>query len=144
MEQWKKIIGYEKYEISTLGNVRSNNGKTSIIRKQQIHWTGYPIVQLCKTENGKEKRKTMRVHRLIAEAFIPNPYNLKEVDHIDKNRANNDISNLRWCNHSQNNQNKNKQSNNKSGTIGVSWDKRYKKWTARIKTNKQVLRLFYQ
>ena len=133
MEIWKDIENYEDYEISNLGIIRSK--KRSIIMKQRLHWTGYPIVGFRKIVDGKSKMKIFRVHRLLASAFIPNPNSLPEVDHIDNNRSNNALTNLRWCNHSQNNMHRTKQSNNKSGIIGVSWDKKYKKWTARIKVD---------
>lgn len=51
------------------------------------------------SDNGKNK--TYFVHRLVAAAFIPNPDNLPEIDHIDGNRANNDATNLRWCTRSK-------------------------------------------
>lgn len=134
MEQWKEIKGYEDYQISTLGKVKTTKGKEEKIMKQRICLKGYPFVGLRRIEKGKSKSRCFRIHRLLAEAFIPNPNNLKEVDHIDRDRKNYNINNLRWCSHSQNNQNKNRQSNNKSGIIGVSWDKTNNKWTARIKT----------
>lgn len=60
--------------------------------KQRINADGYP----CVTLGDNEHRTVKRVHRIIAEAFIPNPYSLPEVDHIDNNKTNNDVSNLRW------------------------------------------------
>ena len=93
MENWKFINA--NYEVSDKGNIKSVNyrgtGK-SAIRKQSISKNGYMRVIL--SDNGKNK--TYFVHRLVAAAFIPNPENLPEIDHIDGNRANNHADNLRW------------------------------------------------
>ena len=90
-EVWKKIPNYENYDVSNLGKIR--NSKTSILRKTSIFRTGYEMVVLFK--NGK--RKNCSVHRLVAEAFIPNPNNLPEVNHKDEIKTNNFVDNLEWC-----------------------------------------------
>lgn len=99
-EIWKSIAGYEGlYEVSTEGNVRSLKfGKTRIL-KPQDNGTGYLHVKLCK--DGKVKN--MRVHRLVAQAFLPNPLNLETVNHKDENKANNSASNLEWMSQADNN-----------------------------------------
>ena len=93
MENWKFINA--NYEVSDKGNIKSVNyrgtGK-SAIRKQSISKNGYMRVIL--SDNGKNK--TYFVHRLVAAAFIPNPDNFPEIDHIDGDRANNHADNLRW------------------------------------------------
>lgn len=81
MENWKSIKDYEGlYEISDWGNVRSLNygrtGKTKLLKPVK-NINGYLFVRLCK--DGKRKYKY--VHRLVAEAFLPNPLNLPEVNH---------------------------------------------------------------
>lgn len=95
-EIWKNIPNYEGYQVSNLGRIKSL--KTNIIRKIQINRRGYQHVKLNK--NGQYK--LLRVHRLVAQAFIPNPHNYEDVDHIDENQQNNNVNNLRWCTHSQN------------------------------------------
>lgn len=101
MEIWKDISGYEcKYKISNYGRIKSlNYGKTQKekIRKTQLN-KGYAKVNLSK--NGKVKHYL--VHRLVAEAFIPNPNNLTEINHKDENKENNHVSNLEWCTHKYN------------------------------------------
>ena len=97
-EVYKVIDGYDNYEISNLGNVR--NRKTGRILKHKIDTNGYYCVGLSPT-NGK--RKTSVIHRLIALNFIPNPNNKRCVDHIDRNKLNNDLRNLRWVSSSENN-----------------------------------------
>ena len=100
MEQWKRIVydGVEyDYEVSTEGNVR--NVKTGHILKPFDDSRGYLRVGLGR---NRAKKKIVRVHRLVATAFIPNPDNLPEVDHIDRNPHNNCVENLRWVSHKQN------------------------------------------
>lgn len=97
MEIWKDIEGYEDlYEVSDEGRVR--NKKTGRILKPGKDSCGYPQVILCKDGTTR----SFSVHRLVAKAFIPNPDNKPEVDHIDKNRSNNNVDNLRWVNHQEN------------------------------------------
>lgn len=105
-EIWKPVVGYEGwYEVSSLGRVRSVShtldcaGRFKVfhkgkILKQQanIRW-GYMSVYLSK--NGERKR--VRVNRIVAIAFLPNPNNLPEVNHKDEDRKNNRVDNLEWC-----------------------------------------------
>ena len=98
MEIWKKIKGFENYEISNLGRVKSNNLKKEKILKFRITKTGYYRVMLQKNCFKKE----LLVHRLVAEAFIPNKENKKEVNHIDLNKSNNRVENLEWTTRSEN------------------------------------------
>jgi len=88
-EEWSVVNDYENYEVSSLGKVR--NKTTGRLLKQSNHG-GYMIVGLCK--NGK--CKCIPVHRLICIAFIPNPENKPQVNHKDKNRNNNCVTNLEW------------------------------------------------
>ena len=102
-ELWKDIDGYEGlYQVSNLGNVKSLNynrtGKERIL-KPGNNGLGYLNVLLCK--NGKTK--TFKIHRLVANAFIPNPYNKPEVNHKDENKTNNCVDNLEWMTSKENN-----------------------------------------
>ena len=109
-EEWRDIAGFEDlYQVSDKGRVRSKTRRVRFgnrwrvaegrILKQSTDAYGYNIVILS---NGAKCRKTSKVHRLVAQAFIPNPENLDVVDHIDCNKQNNDVSNLRWCTSAQN------------------------------------------
>lgn len=110
-EIWKDIKGYEgKYQVSNLGRVRSampritshTKDKDGILRQACNH-RGYMNVLLY--GNGGYSKRNCRhyaVHRLVAEAFIPNPLNLPEVNHIDENVQNNRVENLEWCTRQQN------------------------------------------
>ena len=98
-EIWKDIKGYEKlYQVSNLGRVRSfprkyaNYGNEIKILKG-LNNRGYLRVSLSK--NGK--CKMFSIHRLVAEAFIPNPNNYSCVNHKDENPSNNNVKNLEWC-----------------------------------------------
>lgn len=97
-EIWKPIKGYEsRYAVSSKGKVM--NLETGRILKNRINTHGYAIVGLF---NGNGKRKKIMVHRLIAEAFIPNPLGLPQINHLDEDKTNNNVTNLEWCTASQN------------------------------------------
>ena len=99
-EVWKPVPGYKSlYDASNFGRVRSLKfGKIRIL-KQLKHNCGYLKVLLYK--DGKGKR--FFVHRLVAEAFIPNPDNLPQVNHINEIKTDNSAWNLEWCDVSYNN-----------------------------------------
>jgi len=92
----KQIGEFENYSINIDGSIYSKKHKRFLNPYKDKH--GYLIIDLFKDK----KRNTKKVHRLLAEVFIPNPNNLKEVNHIDGNKSNNDISNLEWCDRSSN------------------------------------------
>lgn len=96
-EEYKDIPNYEGiYQVSNKGNVK--NILTKNILKIFVNHQGYAQVTLCK--NGKVK--LYRVHRLVGESFIENPFNKTQINHIDGNKLNNCSDNLEWCCQSEN------------------------------------------
>ena len=128
-EEYKTVDDFEDYEVSNYGNVK--NKKTGRILKQGLNKWGYYIVGLSK--NGI--RVTCKVHRLIGLSFIPNPEEKKCIDHIDRNKINNVVQNLRWATHSENNTNITTRKDNTSTHTGVIYHKRLKKWQVSICIN---------
>ena len=96
MRIFKPIPSHPRYEISVDGIVR--NGTTKAIKSQYIGYTGYYMV----SASYQHKSKPLRVHRLLAEVYIPNPKNLPEINHKNGIRTDNSIDNLEWCSHAEN------------------------------------------
>lgn len=134
-EEWKEIEGFENYLISNLGNIYSEYSLKPV--KARIDKNGYKRVDLRKDNT----RYTHRVHRLIAIAFIANPENKPFIDHINNDRLDNRIENLRWATNQENTFNSQISKNNTSGIKGVSYNKRDKKWIARITINGKVIHI---
>ena len=127
VEVWRSIDGYDNYAVSSFGRVK--NVKTGKILKARNDKYGYLRVNLYEYR----VMKTHKIHKLVANAFIDNPNNKQCVDHIDNNKANNHISNLRFATYKENNQNSSISTRNTSGCKGISWNKKAKKWNAKIK-----------
>lgn len=119
IEKWRDILGYEGYyQISNYGRVRSldryviankNGGKKLLkgrfmkltkVKGRENDTSKYYVVNLRKCGENK----VCLVHRLVAEAFLENPFNLPEVNHKDGNKEHNFVNNLEWCTYSENNQ----------------------------------------
>ena len=109
-EKWKPVVGYEGfYEVSDTGKIKTlgrtiqqKDGRTRTIKskvmKDRTNNRGYHIISL----NTGNSKKDHLVHRLVAMAFLPNPDNLEQVNHIDGNKDNNSVSNLEWCDQTHN------------------------------------------
>jgi hypothetical protein len=95
-EKWKTIPDYNNYEISNFGQIR--NKKKQILKKRILS-SGYETIGIYL---APLVRKFHFVHRLVAQTFIPNPENLAYVNHKDRNKSNNKVTNLEWINHSMN------------------------------------------
>lgn len=99
---WKDIIGWEKYyEINEHGDVRNKLTKHLVIGDKNS--IGYMRVCLYNKNHNPKKQRFFR-HRLVATYFIQNPYNLPEVNHLDTDITNNDVSNLEWVTRNENEQ----------------------------------------
>lgn len=96
-EEWRPVVGFEGlYEVSSLGNVKSlcaGRWKSTMMRKPVPDVHGYQTVNLKK--DGKYKN--VKIHRLVAMAFLDNPNEWPEVNHKDEDKTNNRVENLEWC-----------------------------------------------
>lgn len=98
---WKEILGYEgRYEVNQLGQIKAT--KSGKILSPQLGSNGYYKIGLRKLAGGNKVREIL--HRLVAKAFIPNPHNKPQVNHIDGNKLNNNACNLEWVTASENSQ----------------------------------------
>lgn len=95
-EIFKPIKGYRNYEVSNVGRIK--NIKTGKVLKPSDDKDGYQVV--CLSENRKQR--ILKVHRLVAKAFIPNRKQLPQVNHLDGVKSNNKVNNLEWLTHKDN------------------------------------------
>jgi hypothetical protein len=110
-EEWRDITGYEgKYQVSNLGRVKSlsritKNGSTEYRRKEKILKLHLDKKGYLRTRIYGDDIKgiTVKIHRLVADTFIPNPNNLPTVNHLDEIKNNNFVENLEWCSYRENN-----------------------------------------
>lgn len=95
-EEWKPAPGFEQdYEVSNCGRIRSHRkGRVRVLKPILEKWNGYFTVSLFDVDGRMHK---VKVHRLVAIAFIPNPQGYSCVNHKDENKTNNDVENLEWC-----------------------------------------------
>lgn len=109
-EIWKDIKGYESlYQVSNLGRVKSLARK--VIKKNYVSFKKERILKQQTDRYGYKKVilqrnyqiKTFSIHRLVAEAFLENPYNLPQINHKDENKENNCVLNLEYCDSKYNN-----------------------------------------
>ena len=105
--EWMPVFGASRYEISRIGSIRSV--ATKKLMTMQTTRRGYIRLTIIHDDG---KRRPRSLHQLLALTYLPNPDEHKEIDHIDRNRSNNSISNLRWVSRAE--QAKNRVYNRKS------------------------------
>ena len=138
-ECWRPVSEYENYQVSNLGRVR--NVSTSRILKPNIR-EGYYLVALCKNSIAKAHR----IHKLVANEFLikPDTDDKLIIDHTNRNKTDNQITNLRWVSYEQNTWNVGNRPNARSKYKGVSpTNNKSKSWRARIQTKGHELTIGY-
>ena len=129
---WKDIKGYERmYQISNRGEVKSFKYNNPRILKPRVNSGGYMYVNLCKDKKSTSKY----IHRLVAKAFLQGWDRARDVDHIDMDRLNNHVENLRMASRSQNHRNSVSQKGSSSKYKNVYWNKQNSKWRVMIWIN---------
>lgn len=97
-ELWKDVVGCEgRYQVSNYGRIMSTvmtHNYNPYYLKPHVKRKGYLAISMWQ---GNNRSKLVAVHRIVAKAWIPNPDNLPQVNHIDGDKANNNVSNLEWC-----------------------------------------------
>lgn len=138
MEEWRKIVDYPNYSVSNLGNVR--NDKTGLLLKASVKRGGYYGIRLSKNSIKED----FLIHHLVANHFLENPENKPIIDHIDRNRTNNCLDNLRWITRSGNGRNRTKQQGIYSSKYsGVYFHQPTNKYLAQIRVNGKRIHLGY-
>lgn len=143
MEVWKKIKGFENYEISNFGRVKSLPKKLKNkygyffskekILNSNIGFGGYRYQKI--------NDKTFAIHRLVALHFLEKPIDKNIVNHIDLDILNNNISNLEWVTQRENNHHYEINKKRSSKYIGVCFDKSRNKWASKITIDKKTINL---
>jgi hypothetical protein len=139
--EWRTIDGFPNYEVSSTGLVLSHH--TGGILSPLTHRNGYLSVVLCNKLIGQ---KRIGIHRIVAISFLENPEEKLEVDHINRDKTDNSLQNLRWATHSENRQNTGVHCNNKLGIKNISYNKNsnryiYKKIMGETKVYKSFVTL---
>lgn len=129
-----EIQNYPNYLIYPDGRVYSK--KIKRFMKLQNHQKGYKQIMI---RNEKEL-KTPKIHRLVAEHYIPNPHNYPQVDHINRDKTDNRVENLRWVSQIGNLLNTSKRKCNKSGYKNINFSQKYQTWSYEKRFNNKIYR----
>ena len=131
-EEFRNIPEYNYIQVSNKGRVYNIKTKQYIGYEKVYNHLSYKVISIGK--------KCLKIHRLVAQLFIPNHTNKPFVDHIDGNGLNNDISNLRWATNQENNRNQKLSNNNKLGIKGIQ-QRENGKYRARIRIDGRLISL---
>jgi hypothetical protein len=128
MEEWKKIIDFPNYSVSSFGNIRNDKFNRPVAPKTAMR---YYRIGLSKNNETFH----FSIHRLVAIHFLENPDNLPQVDHINQDKTNNRVDNLRWISSSNNIRNIPKKKGTLSKYTGIIFIRKSKKWQGKIIVN---------
>lgn len=132
-EIWKDLKNYEGlYKVSSCGRIISTKRYKKEAKYGHNTPKGYKFFIISKNK----KTKSVLMHRIIAETFIPNPENKPYINHINGDRSDNRVENLEWCTERENVSHQNVRRRKTSKYVGVSWNKLNCKWAATININK--------
>lgn len=132
------VAEFPAYAVSNKGRVKRVTANPGSVPGRILRpglSSGYAYVGLRRIDAGESIVKNGLIHRLVATAFIPNPHGLTIVDHIDGDKSNNDVSNLRWCTRQQNSMNMRPHRRSLSRFKGVCFSKEKRRWQASIRLN---------
>jgi len=136
---YKKFEDYENYIIFKTGKVFSL--KRNKFLKPSIGNRGY--LKICMCKKG-QKRRTMMIHRLLGLLFIPNPGNKPEIDHINRNKTDNRLINLRWATRQEQGNNQKLRESNTSGCKGVTFTKSRQQWETRLRVDGKKYQRYFK
>lgn len=119
-EEWRGISGFQNYEISNLGRVR--NAIYCRVLTPSLNYEGYLTIKLFKDGVGTNKR----VHRLVADAFLDNPFGKPQVNHIDHDKTNNRVDNLEWVTPQENTDHEIRSGTNKTRNSKLRSNSKYR------------------
>ena len=135
MDEFVSIPDYQDYFINRKGEILSKRQKKDRIMKHTLGTTGYYTIMF----SINKQHKRFKIHRLLAKMFIPNPNNYDCVDHINRDKLDNRLENLRWCTIMENNQNQTIRKTNKSGYKHICWWMKKQRWVVEIRRNNKRL-----
>jgi len=140
-EEYRDIPDFPNYEVSNLGNVRNKKTNKILKPREFKKRSNYICYGVQLYNDTRQLGYHKKIHKLVAEAFIPNPENKPEIDHIDRNSSNNKVDNLRWATRSENCINTKTRCDNDLGERNICFNNDIQRYQVEIVRNKK--KVFY-